>query len=604
MQLLGDAVRDRLGDRAGGGRGRARGSGGSPRAAPPCAAGHSASKSRRFLAAAPRRRWIAWSSSPAALTCPCSPCEQPHQQALGEVRVLQLVDEQVAIARRDPRAHVRLRAQHAEGIEQQVAEVERPRLLEHAVVGRVDGGELALAVGLGAERPRPRRVVLVRDQLVLEAVDAADDRAQQGARVAADVVRGERQLVDALEQHRDAVGGRDGRGERVEPRLERLVVQQPRAEVVHGRDGQLLEAAVEAGLEPLAQLGGARLGDGEDEDRLRRQAALADQPGEALAEHGRLARARTADHEQRAAGMRDGLELAGGRRHHRRIGPVAASDPARDTDWLRICRRATSALRGILAEQPTTAERVREVGTRGEGGDRTLLIDAAAEEAVFQGARGAARRGAALHGRQRGARHDRLRRHGHARRGRPDRRLGQREARPAAPFDLDRGRRRRHDGRRLLRLRPRLRPGRGVGRPPRPGRLARRPPPAQGGRASAARPTASSSCSASSPPIRAGSATRRMRSSSAPTGCGRSARSPRRSARWRRRGSTAWSRSGAAARSTPPPAQLIVREAGGLVAFPRCATPLGAPLDLIPHSPLVAARTERALEQLAEIPVV
>ena len=37
------------------------------------AAGHSASKSRRFLAAAPRRRWIAWSSSPAALIWPCSP---------------------------------------------------------------------------------------------------------------------------------------------------------------------------------------------------------------------------------------------------------------------------------------------------------------------------------------------------------------------------------------------------------------------------------------------------------------------------------------------------------------------------------------------------
>ena len=36
-------------------------------------AGHSAWKSRRFLAAAPRRRWIAWSSSPAALIWPCSP---------------------------------------------------------------------------------------------------------------------------------------------------------------------------------------------------------------------------------------------------------------------------------------------------------------------------------------------------------------------------------------------------------------------------------------------------------------------------------------------------------------------------------------------------
>ena len=39
-------------------------------------------------------------------------------------------------------------------------------------------------------------------------------------------------------------------------------------------------------------------------------------------------------------------------------------------------------------------------------------------------------------------------------------------------------------------------------------------------------------------------------------------------------------------------AQLIVREAGGLVAFPWFDDPLGAPLDIPPHSPIVAARTE------------
>ncbi len=52
-------------------------------------------------------------------------------------------------------------------------------------------------------------------------------------------------------------------------------------------------------------------------------------------------------------------------------------------DWLGVSRRATGALRDILAARPTTAERVRETGTRGEGGDRTLEIDAAAEAAVF-----------------------------------------------------------------------------------------------------------------------------------------------------------------------------------------------------------------------------
>ncbi len=37
----------------------------------------------------------------------------------------------------------------------------------------------------------------------------------------------------------------------------------------------------------------------------------------------------------------------------------------------------------MLADRPTIAERVRETGTRGEGGDRTLLIDEAAEDVVF-----------------------------------------------------------------------------------------------------------------------------------------------------------------------------------------------------------------------------
>jgi myo-inositol-1(or 4)-monophosphatase len=49
-------------------------------------------------------------------------------------------------------------------------------------------------------------------------------------------------------------------------------------------------------------------------------------------------------------------------------------------------------------------------------------------------------------------------------------------------------------------------------------------------------------------------------------------------------------------------AQLIVREAGGLVAFTAFEDPLAAPLDLLPHSPVVAARSEEALRELATVP--
>jgi myo-inositol-1(or 4)-monophosphatase len=53
-------------------------------------------------------------------------------------------------------------------------------------------------------------------------------------------------------------------------------------------------------------------------------------------------------------------------------------------DWLGAARAACEELRGVLAAAPATAQRARETGTRGEGGDRTLEIDAAAEEAVFR----------------------------------------------------------------------------------------------------------------------------------------------------------------------------------------------------------------------------
>src|SRR5919205_966305 len=52
-------------------------------------------------------------------------------------------------------------------------------------------------------------------------------------------------------------------------------------------------------------------------------------------------------------------------------------------DWLGACRRAAEGLQAVLRDHPTSTERVVETGERGEGGDLTLVIDAAAEDAVF-----------------------------------------------------------------------------------------------------------------------------------------------------------------------------------------------------------------------------
>lgn len=62
---------------------------------------------------------------------------------------------------------------------------------------------------------------------------------------------------------------------------------------------------------------------------------------------------------------------------------MASSETALDADWLGTCRGAVGELRQILHAAPATRERAVETGERGEGGDRTLVIDRAAEDAVF-----------------------------------------------------------------------------------------------------------------------------------------------------------------------------------------------------------------------------
>ena len=56
---------------------------------------------------------------------------------------------------------------------------------------------------------------------------------------------------------------------------------------------------------------------------------------------------------------------------------------ALDADWLAACRGAVEGLRDVLRAHPRTRQRAVETGDRGEGGDRTLVIDEGAEHAVF-----------------------------------------------------------------------------------------------------------------------------------------------------------------------------------------------------------------------------
>src|SRR3954451_7210268 len=62
---------------------------------------------------------------------------------------------------------------------------------------------------------------------------------------------------------------------------------------------------------------------------------------------------------------------------------MSSAPHALEADWLGACRTAAAALGRLLEDRPTTRERIEETGTRGEGGDPTLVIDQRAEDAVF-----------------------------------------------------------------------------------------------------------------------------------------------------------------------------------------------------------------------------
>ncbi|MDP9376935.1 MAG: hypothetical protein M3P40_05090 [Actinomycetota bacterium] len=272
-------------------------------------------------------------------------------------------------------------------------------------------------------------------------------------------------------------------------------------------------------------------------------------------------------------------------------------------DWLGACRRATATVREMLQSASTSEQRLRETGTIGEGGDRTLEIDAAAEEAMFkeleqlheQGAtfsviseeRGAVAYGAELPlvvidpidgstNAKRGLRHHALSVavadgetmgdvfFGFVHDFGPEEEWvaerGQGAMLNGAPLDRSAPERRMENGKLEL-----------LGIESSDPRWIREV--ADGLADSAHRiralgTIAISLCQVADARFDGMLSIRRCRAVDAAA------------------------------------AQLIVREAGGEITFPGCETALGAPLDIKPHFPIVAARTQATLDELAQIPII
>jgi myo-inositol-1(or 4)-monophosphatase len=279
---------------------------------------------------------------------------------------------------------------------------------------------------------------------------------------------------------------------------------------------------------------------------------------------------------------------------------MAAATELSAEDWLGACRRAAEGLRGVLREYPTSRERVVETGERGEGGDRTLVIDAAAEDVVFaelERLYGAGYRFTAV-SEERGTVGfggeglivviDPIDGSLNAKRGLPHHALSVAVADgptmadvlfgyvfdlgPGEEWHAVRGQGAFLDGRRLD------------------------PPPERRGRHDRLELVAVESADprwiAASAEALCHVANRvRALGSIAVALCQvAAARVDGMATLWRCRAVDAAA------------AQLIVRESGGLVRFTAMDQPLGAPLDLEPHSPVVAARTAAALDELATVP--
>jgi hypothetical protein len=221
------------------------------------------------------------------------------QPVLHAVRVLVLVHEHVLPALLVVTQHFRVPIEELDGEQEQVAEVEGVRLGEQALVGRVDRhGRFALHV-LGPLRRRGGQKTRV-----LPLVDAPAKRARLFLRVAA--VSSQRLAGDG-----EAVGLVVDHEAPRAPEVADLPAQDAHAARMEGREPDVPRFGAEDLHHPLPHLAGSLVGEGDGQDRLGRDAADADQPGDATREHARLAAAGTRQNEQRTLGGLHGLPLLG-----------------------------------------------------------------------------------------------------------------------------------------------------------------------------------------------------------------------------------------------------------------------------------------------------
>ncbi len=226
--------------------------------------------------------------------------EQLEQPVLRVVRVLVLVDEDVAERLLPALAGLREALEHLDREHEQVVEVHRVRPEHPPLVERVDVGD-----GLVVERLDALQVLLGRDELVLRVrdlgVDAAGDEA---LRVALE-------LLQAVLRQPDLVGLVVDREVRPVAEPRRLAAEDPAARGVEREDPDRPRDVAEQVLEPRAHLPRRLVRERDGEDLVRLRALRGDEVGDAARERAGLPRPRAGDDEHGPLRLEHGLPLGG-----------------------------------------------------------------------------------------------------------------------------------------------------------------------------------------------------------------------------------------------------------------------------------------------------
>ena len=264
--------------------------------------------------------------------------EQRHEFRLRPVRVLELVDEDVAEPVLDLLARGRRLAQQPQRKVDLVAEIDEPGRVQQLLVARVRAGQLLLAgrevsghvrsgpirlrgrvsgrgdrrlrrLGRDREPIRVREIVRRIDVLVLAAAEEPGERREEPRGIAERAVAVQFEVEQVFAQEDHGLRARQHAHVRGQPQFERELADDAIPEGMEGGDRAVRVAVRHELIDAQLHLVRGLVREREGENLRWLRAMRRDQPRDAAGDDLRLARPGAGDHEHRALAVRDGAPL-------------------------------------------------------------------------------------------------------------------------------------------------------------------------------------------------------------------------------------------------------------------------------------------------------